>query len=133
MIDHASFGASNLVEAARLYERLFAPLGYERTRTYPGMVSFGSGGTEIFWLYPVDADRAIPGLGTHIAFSAPDPEAIEAAHRIALEEGLDIRRPPGRRPEVGPSYYGMVLADRDGNGVEMVAYTPPDPVRPWPA
>lgn len=123
MIDHASFGCSKIDDAVDLYVKLLSPLGYSLTRAYPdGSASFGLSGAQIFWLYQKSGDH-LAGVGSHLAFAAAAPEQVDLFHSTAVEEGLEIVRPAGRRPEISESYYGAVIRDRDGNMVEAVAYS----------
>ncbi|HYE00591.1 MAG TPA: VOC family protein [Alphaproteobacteria bacterium] len=121
MIDHVSFGCADLDAAAALYARLLGCLGYEQTRRDPAAAAFGRDGSLVFWLNRVEG-AAVAGAGSHVAFAAAAPAQVDALGALARAEGLTIRRPPGRRPDIGPAYYGIVLEDRDGNVIEAVAY-----------
>ena len=58
------------------------------------------------------------GNGTHVAFIAPDKQAVDAFHTAALAAGAVCDGPPGPRPQYGAPYYGCFVRDLDGHKVE---------------
>jgi len=63
--------------------------------------------------------------GAHIAFLAPDAEAVTRWHDAAVANGGTDNGPPGRRPEYRGEYYAAFVLDPDGNNVEAVFVRPP--------
>jgi catechol 2,3-dioxygenase-like lactoylglutathione lyase family enzyme len=123
MFDHLSVGVRDLAEARRFYDAFFAPLGAALTSASEGEAAYGPGGqSSLFFLYPVQGDR-VPGLGTHIAFTADSRAAVDAAYACALANGAVAIRAAGLHPDISPDYYGAVLLDPDGNKLEVVAGT----------
>lgn len=121
MFDHLSLGVRDLGAARRFYAAFLGPLGHGETTATEAELAYGRGGeTSQFFLYPVSGDR-IPGLGTHIAFAAPNPAAVDAACAAAIANGATVIRAAGRHPDIAPDYYGAVLLDPDGNKLEIVA------------
>jgi catechol 2,3-dioxygenase-like lactoylglutathione lyase family enzyme len=59
----------------------------------------------------------------HIAFRAPDREAVDAFHAAALAAGGRDNGAPGLRPQYHPGYYGAFILDADGVNVEAVHHT----------
>ena len=62
----------------------------------------------------------VPGPGFHVAFAAPNREAVAEFHRAALANGARDNGPPGLRPHYGPDYYAAFVFDPDGYWVEAV-------------
>lgn len=121
MFDHLSLGVRDLGAARRFYAAFLDPLGHGETTATEAELAFGPGGeTSQFFLYPVSGDR-ISGLGTHIAFTAHNPAAVDAACAAAIANGGTVIRAAGRHPDIAPDYYGAVLLDPDGNKLEIVA------------
>ena len=58
----------------------------------------------------------------HIAFAAPDRDAVGAVHRAAVEAGAEVLHAPKEWPEYHPGYYAVFVRDPDGNNVEAVTH-----------
>ncbi len=120
MIHHVSLGVSDLERAAAFYDAVLTPLGYRRTLEVEGLaIAYGEKVPE-FWIGgPLDESRpASAGNGTHVAFAAPSPEAVDRFHATALEHGAENDGAPGPRSQYGPDYYGAFVRDPDGNKIE---------------
>jgi catechol 2,3-dioxygenase-like lactoylglutathione lyase family enzyme len=89
-------------------------------------VLFGRGSSDDFSLHTVGSepgrDRAT--TGAHVAFSAPDAEAVRRWHAAALDHGGTNNGPPGLRPEYSGEYFAAFVLDPDGNNVEAVFHRP---------
>jgi len=122
MLDHVSLGVHHLDRSTAFYERILSTLGYRLQRREGAEVAFGPDQEWIFFLYPVDPDRPITGQGTHIAFRAPDRDAVRRFHAAALEAGGSAvpDRDPDERPQFGADYFGAVLKDPDGHAIEVL-------------
>ena len=140
MIHHISLGVSDLERAAAFYDAVLTPLGYRRIFEVEGLaIAYGEKLPE-FWIGgALDESRPVSaGNGTHVAFAAPSPEAVDRLHAAALEHGADDDgapgpRPdygpdddgaPGPRPDYGPDYYGAFVRDPDGNKIEACMNQP---------
>ena len=55
-----------------------------------------------------------------VAFLAPSPSAVEAAHAAGLTAGGADEGIPGPRSHYGEGYYDAYLRDPDGNKVHLV-------------
>ncbi|HAT8530768.1 TPA: VOC family protein, partial [Vibrio vulnificus] len=73
-----------------------------------------------FWVGCPCENAASSGNGTHIAFNAPNKEAVDQFHATALELGGECAGKPGLRPEYGETYYAAFVRDVDGNKLEAV-------------
>lgn len=121
MFDHLSVGVRDLDQARRFYDAFLAPLGHATSSVTEKELAYGPGGMGgQFYLYPVDGER-VAGLGTHIAFSAENRAAVDAAYAAAVAAGGASVRAAGAHPDIAPDYYGCVLFDLDGNKLEIVA------------
>ncbi|QKX55608.1 uncharacterized protein TRUGW13939_02704 [Talaromyces rugulosus] len=72
-----------------------------------------------FWLKQLpDAKAPLP---THIAFDAPNQEAVDHFYQLALQHGGRGNGPPGIREEMSRQpYYAAFISDMDGNNIEIV-------------
>ena len=121
MFDHLSVGVRDLARARAFYDAILAPLGHAPAHQTDAELAYGPGGMGAqFYLYPVTGER-VAGLGTHIAFSADDTAAVDAAYAAAVAQGAVSIRAAGRHPDIAADYYGAVLFDPDGNKLEIVA------------
>jgi len=120
MFDHLSLGVADLAAGRRFYDAFLAPLGCVLLSEKPGELGWGvPGDGPRFFLYPAGEGR-VAGQGTHVAFSAPDEAAVDAAYAAAVAQGATATRPAGHHPDLAPDYYGAVLLDPDGNKLELV-------------
>ena len=93
-------------------------------------IALGGEGETHFWadeLFVSTADsRHAQGQRTgrvHLAFQAPNREAVDEFYRVGLASGGRSNGAPGLRP-YHPDYYGAFLLDPDGNNVEAVYHGP---------
>lgn len=119
MIDHITFGVSEMDRSIAFYDRALAPLGIRRL--YEG----SDGGVSIagygdirprFWLAAHDPTRG----KLHVAFAAESVDVVEAFHRAALAAGGTDNGAPGLRPHYHPGYFGAFVLDPDGHNIEAV-------------
>jgi catechol 2,3-dioxygenase-like lactoylglutathione lyase family enzyme len=81
----------------------------------------GPDGVPGFWLSPAGGPET---RELHIAFRAPDRDAVDAVHRAALDAGAEILHTPREWPEYHPAYYAVFLRDPAGHNVEAVHHGP---------
>jgi len=122
MIDHVSVSVSDLEKSVAFYEKLLAPLGYEKLEERPATVGFGRKYAEFWinhrpWMKPVEEES-----GMHIALRASSPEMVDAFHAAALAAGGSSDGEPGPRPQHGEGYYAAFIRDPDGNRIEAVTF-----------
>jgi catechol 2,3-dioxygenase-like lactoylglutathione lyase family enzyme len=125
MLDHVGLQVSNVDASARFYLGVFAPIGMREAMRFPagpdgdGVVVGLSGpdGVPDFWLSPPTGDEA---RELHVAFKAPDRDAVDAVYQAALATGAEVLHAPREFPEYHPGYYGVYLRDLDGHNVEAV-------------
>lgn len=117
MIDHIGLKVKDLDASIRFYSAALAPLGYELGYRDDASAGFGPQGAALLWLY---LSKGMKGPGTHIAFRASHPDAINGFYKAALAAGGQDNGAPGLRPDYSPTYYASFVVDPDGNNVEAV-------------
>lgn len=127
MYSHVTVGCSDLDRAGEFYDAVLAPVGLRRRTVAPdggppALCWIVPGRTlPRFYVYiPFDGKPARAGNGSMVAFNAPSPAAVDAAHRAGLAAGGSDDGAPGPRPRYGDGYYGAYLRDPDGNKVQIV-------------
>jgi catechol 2,3-dioxygenase-like lactoylglutathione lyase family enzyme len=119
MIDHVTFGVTDLARSRAFYDRALAPLGLRRiTRDDHDFAGYGVPGKGYFWIGPRDQ---MPS-GAHVAFAAPDRATVHAFYDTAIAAGGLDNGKPGPRPQYAPTYYGAFVLDPDGHNIEAVCY-----------
>jgi catechol 2,3-dioxygenase-like lactoylglutathione lyase family enzyme len=137
MIDHMGVQVADVDASARYYLEVFAPIGMQEVMRFPagpaggvdpdGSVSQGGSSVVVglagpdgipkFWLSPAQGSEA---RELHVAFIAPDRQAVDAVHKAAVAAGSEVLHAPREFPEYHPGYYGVFLRDLDGHNVEAV-------------
>ena len=131
VIDHVGLRVSDLSASREMYEPALAELGFsvlgEGEFEGDAYILFGREGSDDFSLHTVGSkpgrDRVT--TGAHVAFPAPDADAVSRWHGAALSHGGVDNGAPGPRPEYSGEYFAAFVLDPDGNNVEAVFHTPP--------
>ena len=120
LIDHVHLVVGDLEASRRFYRAVLSVLG----------IGLGGEGKDHFWadeLFVSSADsRHAEGQRTgrvHLAFQAPNREAVDEFHRVGLASGAPSNGAPGGR-RYHADYYAAFLLDPDGNNVEAVYHGP---------
>lgn len=125
MIDHLSLGVSNIERALDFYDHVLATLGFQRLWTTNRSAGFGTmGPDEPLALFEVGTEARSPGMGWHLALTAPNRSAVDAFHMVAIERGGRDEGAPGFRPQYGAGYYAAFVRDPDGYKLEAVFHEP---------
>ena len=124
MLDHVLLDVSDFDRSRAFYEMALAPLGVEVvSEPAPQMAGLGEDGKPYFWLM----QRGRPTTeATHVAFIAPDRDAVDTFHAAGLAAGGTDNGAPGPRPIYHSSYYAAFVLDPDGNNIEAVCHAPVD-------
>src|SRR5829696_3339888 len=117
-IDHIIIRVADLSRSLEFYRAALKPLGAEVTEL-PGPPESSWGPAEVLGL--VEGEPASP---LHLAFVAPDHEAVDAFHAAALANGGRDNGPPGLRERYNPHYYAAFVIDPDGHNVEALFQGP---------
>ena len=123
MLDHVGLIVRSIDASQSFYSSALAPLGYTLVVSHDKTVAFGPPDQPLFWLSET-SDTVAPISPIHLAFSAPDRDAIDAFYRVALAAGGTDNGPPGLRPDYHPHYYGAFVFDPDGHNIEAVSHAP---------
>jgi len=131
MIDHVSSYTTDYDTAKGFYDAVMGALGYSVEREMkmdwdaelPGRrcVAYGAG-HPTFWLVQTRSAYT----PRHIAFVAPDHDAVKRFYDAALAAGGKDNGAPGPRAIYHPHYFGAFVIDPDGNNVEAVCHRPMD-------
>ena len=113
MMDHVILNVSNYERSQQFYSAALAPLGLEPSEA-DGFCGYGT-----FYI----TERSPVGGSVHVAFTAPDQDAVAAFHRAAIATGGTDHGQPGPRPEIADGYYAAFVLDPDGNNIEAVVQT----------
>jgi catechol 2,3-dioxygenase-like lactoylglutathione lyase family enzyme len=120
MMDHVGIQVDDLDRSRRFYDAVLQPLGYRVLLDVGPALGYGAD-HPVFWIGI--ATDPIPNRQSHLAFSAPDREAVAAFHAAALAHGAESLHEPRVWPEYHPGYFGAFVRDPDGNNVEAVHHT----------
>jgi catechol 2,3-dioxygenase-like lactoylglutathione lyase family enzyme len=123
MLDHLSIQCSDLAASAAFYDTVLAPIGGKRVLDFGAAIGFGTEFPD-FWLGGHSTGEGF--RESHIAFTAPSRDAVDAFFAAAVAAGADVLHEPRVWPEYHPHYYGAFVRDPDGNNVEAVCHTPAD-------
>lgn len=121
MLDHVSIQADDLPASTAFYDAVLAPLGARRMMDLGRVVGYG-----------VDRPSFWVGVSTvrghfresHIAFQAPDRDAVIAFFDAAVALRAEVLHEPRVWPEYHEHYFGAFIRDPDGNNVEAVCHAP---------
>lgn len=122
VLDHLSIQCADVSASAAFYDAALAPLGGERILDFGEVIGFGVVPMPDFWVSPRSTGEGF--RESHIAFAAPDREAVRALFAAAVDTGAEVLHEPRVWPEYHPNYYGAFVRDPDGNNVEAVCHAP---------
>lgn len=122
MLDHVSIQCSDPGASAVFYDAVLAPLGGRRLMEFGPVVAYGVPPMPDFWIGPHDSGEGF--RESHLAFTAPDREAVQAFFDAAVAAGAEVLHEPRVWPEYHPNYFGAFVRDPDGNNVEAVCHSP---------
>ena len=116
-VDHLWLGVADLAACRRFYETIAPVLGLKVEDAWrPGHVAVARDSRHLMLV----ADGRPPTENLHLAFPAPDDDAVAEFHRLATRAGYRDNGGPGERPQYHPGYVGAFVLDPDGNNVEAV-------------
>lgn len=116
-----SIQCADVADSAAFFDAVLAPLGGRRVFDFGETIGYGSEFPD-FWL---GARRTGEGFReSHLAFTAPDRDAVHAFFDIAIARGAEVLHEPRVWPEYHEHYFGAFVRDPDGNNVEAVCHSP---------
>ena len=120
MLDHVSIQRADVVVSGAFYDTVLGALGGRRVMDFGDTIGYGTD-FPTFWLGP---HRTGDGFReSHLAFQAPDRDAVQAFFDAAVAAGAEVLHEPRVWPEYHPGYFGAFVRDPDGNNVEAVHHT----------
>ena len=122
MLDHLSIQCADTDASAAFYDTVLAPLGGKRIMEFGPVIGYGVPPMPDFWIGPHQTGEGFKE--SHIAFSAPDRDAVQAFFDAAVAAGAEVLHEPRLWPEYHPNYFGAFVRDPDGNNVEAVCHAP---------
>ena len=122
MLDHLSIQCADTAASSAFYDAVLAPLGGERVMDFGPVIGYGVPPKPDFWIGPNQTGEGFKE--SHIAFSAPNRDAVRAFFAAAVAAGAEVLHEPRVWPEYHPNYYGAFVRDPDGNNVEAVCHSP---------
>lgn len=125
LLNHISFGTTNLAPSAAFYDATLAALGYKRVCSSEYFVGWGLiEDQDAFSIKLREKDVIIPGDGFHVAFTAPSRKAVDEFYRAAMKHGGKDNGGSGLHAEYGDNYYAAFVSDPDGYRIEAVFHGP---------
>ena len=118
MINHLTIKVKDFERETAFYEAALAPLGYTKGVTFPGVQQFAHADGSSVFVSTAPDDATIAPM--HVAFDAPDTDAVAAFHAAGIANGGTDNGEPGPRPHYGPNYYAAFVHDPEGNNIEAV-------------
>ena len=116
VVDHVLLVVSDLEASRRFYNAALKPLGFTAMNEELNGLSYGVVGSDDFAIYQGDQVTT----NAHVAFVAPDRDAVESFFLAATGAGGREKLPPALHPEYHPNYYAAFVFDPDGNNIEAV-------------
>ena len=122
MLDHLSIQCADPAASAAFYDTVLASVGGRRILEFGEVVGYGVPPVPDFWIGPRSTGEGF--REAHIAFRAPDRDAVRSFFEAAKANGAEVLHEPRVWPEYHPDYYGAFVRDPDGNNVEAVCQAP---------
>jgi catechol 2,3-dioxygenase-like lactoylglutathione lyase family enzyme len=127
VIDHISIPVADLSRAAAFYDAVLATVGLFRRKERSGAIGYGphTRAAPVFWILDhARGGSAMPGIGLHVSFEAPNRASVDAFHSASLRYGAKDAGAPGLRPQYTMPFYGAFVFDLDGFKIEAVCRAP---------
>lgn len=116
MFDHAEINTRSLGEVTAFYEDILKPLGFARE---PAAACVALSTRDRCALFIVEGTPE----PVHLAFRAPDRDAVHEVREIAHSKRHPIDVEPRAIERIHPRYYALSLRDPDGRLIEIVSHT----------
>jgi catechol 2,3-dioxygenase-like lactoylglutathione lyase family enzyme len=120
MLDHVAIQCADLAASAAFYDAVLAPLGARRMMDFGDVIGYGVPPAPDFWIGGYTTGDGF--RESHLAFAAPDRDAVLAFFAAAMAHGATVLHEPRVWPEYHANYYGAFVRDPDGNNVEAVSH-----------
>ena len=126
LLNHISFGTTDLGPSGIFYDATLATLGYRRVCASEYFIGWGLVDDQDAFALKLRKPHEvqIPGDGFHLAFTAPSRKAVDEFYRAAMSHGGKDNGGSGLHPEYGENYYAAFVFDPDGYRIEAVCHGP---------
>lgn len=120
LFNHVQIKVSCLEKSQSFYDAIMAVLGYSVVLKIENVVT--GYGTSVYDMFEIrqTTDQHPLSKSVHLAFNAPNKEAVQNFYQTAIEQGATCNGKPNFRPEYEKNYYAAFIIDRDGNNIEVV-------------
>ncbi len=123
MIDHLSFGVSDVAKSIVFYDAVLETLGIVRVWRYNDAAGYGyPGHDDAFAIKQSTTSRAGSDVRSHVAFVARSRAAVIAFHAVAMMSGATDEGRPELCPIYGAGYFAAFVRDPDGHRLEAVIH-----------
>jgi catechol 2,3-dioxygenase-like lactoylglutathione lyase family enzyme len=123
MLDHISFGVSDLARSIAFYDAILSPLGFARVWTSADAAGYGYPDQDESFAIKQESNIIGPGNPReHLAFNAATREAAMEFHAAGIRRGAIDEGAPALCPEYGENYFAAFLRDADGHRLEAVCH-----------
>ncbi|KAF4630114.1 hypothetical protein G7Y89_g8028 [Cudoniella acicularis] len=123
LLGHVSFGVKSYTASKTFYTALLSPFGVQIVFEDPTRKILGFGldsDREVINIFERGEEARSPGPGTHLAFNAPNRQAVREFWEAAVRNGGRSDGEPGVRENYGKNYYAAFVFDPDGFKLEAV-------------
>jgi catechol 2,3-dioxygenase-like lactoylglutathione lyase family enzyme len=121
MLDHVSIQCADLTASAAFYDAVLATIGGERVLDLGSVIGFGIAPAADFWI-----GQQSNGDGfreSHVAFTAPDRDAVGGFFQAAVDAGAEVLHEPGCGRSITPTTTGPSCAIPTGTTSRPCATT----------
>ncbi|KAK9468636.1 Glyoxalase/Bleomycin resistance protein/Dihydroxybiphenyl dioxygenase [Lipomyces arxii] len=124
VLAHVAIYVSDLTKSKAFYDQFASILNYKVSFSDDTAVYYSDiDGDNNDGAFGLTVDPSKPIGHVHVAFKAPNIEAVKQFYEVALANGATDHGAPGFRPEYAENYYGAFVLDRDGHNIEAALYT----------
>ena len=120
IIDHLSVGVPALEQGTQFYDGLLNTVGIKKLAQTDGFAAYGVNTPTFLIMLPHNGDAPTHGNGVHIAFVAPNVEAVNAFYKFALDNGGVCEGAPGPRDGYPMEVHTAFVRDPFGNKLEVI-------------
>lgn len=120
LFNHVQIKVSDLTTSKMFYDAVMKMLGYKIVLEIDNtVIGYGTDVHDMFEIRQVSSDAQL-SQSVHIAFNAPNIEAVDAFYQLATQQGAKCNGAPGFRPQYEKGYYAAFVIDPDGHNIEAV-------------
>lgn len=122
MLDHLAIQCSDPAASATFFDAVLGAIGGTRVMEFGPAVGYGFDQQPVFWIGPNETGEGF--REAHIAFRAPDHDAVRAFFAAAVAQGASVLHEPREWPVYHLGYFAVFVRDPDGNNIEAVCHLP---------